>query len=64
MPGGADDNSPHFSVNRDSPGIWERGTIGIWFHQSKVLTSGDLLTMTWEKVAKMEGMTMWFRMRL
>jgi len=49
-PGGADDYSPHIGVNRGFPGIWDRGTIGIWFHQSKVLTSGDLLAMTWVEV--------------
>jgi len=47
----ADDYSLHIGVNRGSPGICERGTIGIWFQQSKVLTSGDLLTMIWEEVA-------------
>ena len=54
-PSGADDSSPHIGVNRGAPGIWDRGTIGIWFHQSKLLTSGDLLTMTWEEVAYNEG---------
>ena len=55
MPGGANDYSPHIGVIRGSPGIRDRGTIGIWFHQSKELTSGDLLTMTWVEVAQNEG---------
>jgi len=54
-PGGAHDYSPHISVSRGSPGIRERGTIGIWFHQSKVLTSGDIFTMTWVEVAQNKG---------
>jgi len=31
------------------------GTIGIWFHQSKVLTPGNILAMTWEEVTYNEG---------
>jgi len=54
-PGGANDYFPHIGVNRGSPCIWDRGTIGIGFHQSKVLSSGDLLTMTWEEVAYNKG---------
>jgi len=54
-PGGDDDYSPHIGVNRGSPGIRDRGTTGIWFHQSNVLTSGDLFTMTWLEVAQNEG---------
>ena len=45
---------PHTLVSA-SPGILDRGTIGIWFHQSKVLTSGELLTITWLEVAQNEG---------
>ena len=54
-PGGTDDYSPQIGVNRDSPCIWDRGTLGIWFHQSKVLTSSDLLTMNWEEVTYNEA---------
>ena len=35
--------------------MWDRGTTGIRFHQSKVLTPGDLFKMTGEEIACNEG---------